>query len=387
MGRSQATKHTGQPKANEAAAKRRLIPLKQAIYIVVAFGMLVASVMLFFVEPELSRPFFDQPFNIYRVSVMALAIIFLLLASTNGWLRTRDITEPSRTVKLTRTLEWAIPALALVFLLIQLLAPELAVNLIRKESWPFYRIGIFIKAALQLVSMVAFIIIARKYAKQRNWLAMATAILVAIVLFVMIGEEFSWGQRLFGWATPESFMEINEQSETNLHNLATQVFQNTLYFGGWLLLIGLAFWRNSIRGIVKQFKPISFLADWLPPLSFVLIFAPAFGFCDPLHSETGIYYGSNLFIVIATAIILIAMCVKSVKARNNHGLYHAMMILALFVAVLVGNLFFSTVWDVNSGAATEYLEVFISMGLALWAITLNFHLTPTAKQVQKTSGR
>ena len=125
MGRSQATKHTGQPKANEAAAKRRLIPLKQAIYIVVAFGMLVASVMLFFVEPELSRPFFDQPFNIYRVSVMALAIIFLLLASTNGWLRTRDITEPSRTVKLTRILEWAIPALALVFLLIHLICKNI----------------------------------------------------------------------------------------------------------------------------------------------------------------------------------------------------------------------------------------------------------------------
>ena len=216
--------------------------------------------------------------------------------------------------------------------------------------------------------------VARKYARQRNWLAMVTAILVAIVLFVMVGEELSWGQRIFGWATPDSFASINEQSETNLHNLATQVFQNTLYFGGWLLLIGLAFWRQSLAGLLQQFKPLRFLSGWLPPIAFVLIFAPAFGFCDPLHSETGIYYGSNLFIVIATLVILIAMCIKYVHARDNRMVKRVLVITAAYLAILIGNLFFSKVWDVNSGAATEYLEVFISAGLALWAISVNLSI-------------
>lgn len=36
---------------------------------------------------------------------------------------------------------------------------------------------------------------------------------------VCAGEEVSWGQRVFGWETPESFAEANEQGETNLHNL------------------------------------------------------------------------------------------------------------------------------------------------------------------------
>ena len=358
--------------ANTTASARRLIPIKQAGYIVLSFGLLVASAMLFFVEPELARPFFGQPFNIYRVAIMALAVIFLLLASTNGWLMANDdkATSPKLT-KLLRVLGWVMPLLAILFLVIQLLAPDLAVNLIRKESWPFYRTGIFIKAGLQLVGIVAFVMVARKYARQRNWLAMVTAILVAIVLFVMVGEELSWGQRIFGWATPDSFASINEQSETNLHNLATQVFQNTLYFGGWLLLIGLAFWRQSLAGVLQQFKPLRFLSDWLPPIAFVLIFAPAFGFCDPLHSETGIYYGSNLFIVIATLVILIAMCIKYVHARDNRMVKRVLVITAVYLAILIGNLFFSKVWDVNSGAATEYLEVFISAGLALWAISVN----------------
>jgi len=33
-----------------------------------------------------------------------------------------------------------------------------------------------------------------------------------------LGEEISWGQHLFGWATPEGWMAINDQGETNLHN-------------------------------------------------------------------------------------------------------------------------------------------------------------------------
>jgi hypothetical protein len=43
--------------------------------------------------------------------------------------------------------------------------------------------------------------------------------LFALGLFVLAGEEVSWGQSLFGWQTPESYAAINRQQETNLHNL------------------------------------------------------------------------------------------------------------------------------------------------------------------------
>lgn len=36
--------------------------------------------------------------------------------------------------------------------------------------------------------------------------------------FVIMMEEISWGQRIFGWQTPESYKELNSQGETNLHN-------------------------------------------------------------------------------------------------------------------------------------------------------------------------
>lgn len=43
--------------------------------------------------------------------------------------------------------------------------------------------------------------------------------LLAIFFLVVFGEEISWGQRIFGWETPETLGTLNRQNETNLHNL------------------------------------------------------------------------------------------------------------------------------------------------------------------------
>ncbi len=44
-------------------------------------------------------------------------------------------------------------------------------------------------------------------------------LLLSILFLVAFGEEVSWGQRIFGWTTPVEFARINQQGETNLHNL------------------------------------------------------------------------------------------------------------------------------------------------------------------------
>ncbi len=42
---------------------------------------------------------------------------------------------------------------------------------------------------------------------------------LALFFFMCAGEEISWGQRVFGFATPERVLRYNEQGEFNLHNL------------------------------------------------------------------------------------------------------------------------------------------------------------------------
>lgn len=50
------------------------------------------------------------------------------------------------------------------------------------------------------------------------WVALLFGAITLAALFVT-GEEISWGQRIFGWATPEILSESNRQNESNIHNI------------------------------------------------------------------------------------------------------------------------------------------------------------------------
>lgn len=44
-------------------------------------------------------------------------------------------------------------------------------------------------------------------------------LLIALILFIISMEEISWGQRIFGFGTPEALQERNVQGELTLHNI------------------------------------------------------------------------------------------------------------------------------------------------------------------------
>ncbi|MFN8374143.1 MAG: hypothetical protein U0694_14860 [Anaerolineae bacterium] len=69
-------------------------------------------------------------------------------------------------------------------------------------------------------------------------------LLLALVFVFGAGEEIGWGQRVFGWATPDELAAINEQGETTIHNLPifnstniASLFQmNRLFLMFWFVL-------------------------------------------------------------------------------------------------------------------------------------------------------
>jgi hypothetical protein len=93
----------------------------------------------------------------------------------------------------------------------------------------------------------------------RGWL-----IIVSLGILYLLGEETSWGQHYFGWATTGVFAQINDQGETNIHNTA----------GGWfdqkpraLLLLGMIL-STIVHPLVKHFRKGRGLIDnpwWLAP--------------------------------------------------------------------------------------------------------------------------
>jgi hypothetical protein len=69
----------------------------------------------------------------------------------------------------------------------------------------------------------------------RVWVVM---VLCGSIYFA--GEELSWGQHLVGWQTPEYFETINDQEETNLHNVSSWFDQKPrLALEVWVLVGGI----------------------------------------------------------------------------------------------------------------------------------------------------
>lgn len=90
---------------------------------------------------------------------------------------------------------------------------------------------------------------------------------LSVALIFVIGEEISWGQRIFNWETPETIKAYNYQDETNLHNFINPILP-LIYplFGMTAFLIMLAYWFFPAVG--RSY----FIAFIVPSPSFFVLF-------------------------------------------------------------------------------------------------------------------
>jgi hypothetical protein len=88
----------------------------------------------------------------------------------------------------------------------------------------------------------------------------AALYLVAILgLCFLIGEEISWGQRIFGWSTPEELAEVNRQGETTVHNIGAA--HDAV---GWALLL-IGFWGSVLPRLLRPRAPLGRHREALSP--------------------------------------------------------------------------------------------------------------------------
>lgn len=64
------------------------------------------------------------------------------------------------------------------------------------------------------------------------------------------GEELSWGQHLFGWGTPTYLEAVNDQEETNLHNISSWFDQKPRLLLEIWVLVGGVIW--PIRQLLSR---------------------------------------------------------------------------------------------------------------------------------------
>jgi hypothetical protein len=120
-----------------------------------------------------------------------------------------------------------------------------------------------------LVVIYARLAIALWQQKQRP-LALLYALAMVAVIFTA-GEEISWGQRIFGWMTPGALEDINNQGETNIHNIGSilKIFNLVImivaFVAALLPIVRWTSWRARARSIAGY--------ALIPPAALI----PAFG--------------------------------------------------------------------------------------------------------------
>lgn len=86
-----------------------------------------------------------------------------------------------------------------------------------------------------------------------QWARVFFALGVVASLYIAL-EEISYGQRIFGWVTPESWDLVNDQGETNLHNTSSWLDQKPRIVLEMGVIIG-----GMIIPALRRWK-----REWLP---------------------------------------------------------------------------------------------------------------------------
>jgi len=121
-------------------------------------------------------------------------------------------------------------------------------------------------------SLVALIRHRRRLPKR--WLAWWFAIWVAACIY-FAGEEISWGQHFFHWATPRLFENINVQKETGFHNTSTWLNEKPrTMVEMWIVLGGLVLPLSKSRWYRPR-QPLPMLDTTARPAAWPAWFWPS----------------------------------------------------------------------------------------------------------------
>lgn len=123
---------------------------------------------------------------------------------------------------------------ALVVYLTKYQVPDLLFRLTREDGPVEYG------TVVCLLGLAIFLVYqSRKVPKNAPKWVMPGCLSLAGLSLLAVGEEVSWGQRLLGFQTSQTFQEWNYQKEANLHNLVPPELFNGLIIFTFLFLFGL----------------------------------------------------------------------------------------------------------------------------------------------------
>lgn len=342
----------------EPQGRRVIAVLLLALLCQVAFAVYESGWLgLPLVREEAAR--FDPTFIVqsaFSVAIACLLVVALAGARANPCLLDFESSRP-----LTLAAGFVSAVLGFAFTCLFLSSPEAFHELAQEDRPLEWLSALFLLGASAVLAFEAF-------RRRRNAVGLCCAVLLCLALFVIGMEEISWGQRLFGFATPESLAEVNWQSEFNFHNVQTDLSETVYYFGASVFLILLPLLRDLI--------PVSAASHrWLglaPRRSVALVSAPLAWF----------NYGhwDLMPVQIATCLAFFALLAWALAAAARGGRVEGLVFLLAAAVLACGQTLFLAFGSVlvEIPDVTEYKEFFIGLGFAWYAVSV------TAGRIRET---
>jgi hypothetical protein len=251
-----------------------------------------------------------------------------------------------------RLIVWVILLLSLLFLLLFLHNPRIF-NWLCEEGKPVETASALLCFVSSGIHILIFVRL-KKASNERSRGCIATSLFFAIILFLIGMEEVSWFQRFLFIDTPDAFMG-NKQQELNLHNFATNKFENLYYFTAFMFLIVIPFIKDKTSLFENPRIPSLFI-----PSRFI-IFVSAIIMAHNYDMWNIIFTQFSFFI---TLFILIHY-IWSMRFIERTFLLPILCLVYLLTQVLflIYGSGFVRNWDV-----TEYKEFFIPLSLLIYSI-------------------
>ena len=144
---------------------------------------------------------------------------------------------------------------AIFFGYLAVTAPSTYHDLIQEDSWVenFTAICLFLSGLFLIVTALV----------EHRALPLCIYILSGVAFLFAAAEEISWGQRIFGFHTPDYLMDLNRQHELNIHNTrALRPFIQIDYYGTLIFCImtyaAFFYKKDMILGVPLPSIPLVF---------------------------------------------------------------------------------------------------------------------------------
>lgn len=154
---------------------------------------------------------------------------------------------------------WFPPVMAIVIIASRLAAPDFFNRYIEGE----HALVELATPVVALWGMCAGLLMIKRLSSIPSRLVRLWVLLVTLGCLYLAGEELSWGQQLFQWKTPEAVAELNDQQETNLHNMSSWLDQKPrLLLELWVLIGGIIM---PLQRRLRAHAPRTIFAKWFWP--------------------------------------------------------------------------------------------------------------------------